>query len=69
MQKTFKITERFLQPKVLDSKETAGLLKIILDYQKALHLINEYDYQKSEIEKVTTLIVLNIKKYYYNYKK
>jgi len=53
----------------LDSKEAKGLLKVILDYQKVLHLLDEYDYQKLEIEKVTTLIVLSIKKYYYNYKK
>ena len=69
LQKTLKITERLLQRKALDSKETTGLLKATLDYQKALHLLNEYDYQKLEIEKVTTLIVLSIKKYYYNYKK
>jgi len=43
-----------LQRKALDSKEATGLLKVILDYQKALHLLDEYDYQKLEIKKVTT---------------
>jgi len=54
LQKTLKITERLLQRKSLDSKEATGLLKVILDYQKALHLLDEYDYQKLEIKKVTT---------------
>ena len=54
LQKTLKITERLLQRKALDSKEATGLLKVILDYQKALHLLDEYDYQKLEIIKVTT---------------
>jgi len=54
LQKTLKITERLLQRKALDSKEATGLLKVILDYQKALHLLDEYDYQKLEIKKVTT---------------
>jgi len=54
LQKTLKITERLLQNKALDSKEATGLLKVILDYQKALHLLDEYDYQKLEIIKVTT---------------
>jgi len=54
LQKTLKITERLLQNKALDSKEATGLLKVILDYQKALHLLDEYDYQKLEIRKVTT---------------
>jgi len=54
LQKTLKITERLLQNKALDSKEATGLLKVILDYQKALHLLDEYDYQKLEIKKVTT---------------
>ena len=54
LQKTLKITERLLQNKTLDSKEVTGLLKVILDYQKALYLLDEYDYQKLEINKVTT---------------
>ena len=54
LQKTLKITERLLQRKSLDSKEATGLLKVVLDYQKALHLLDEYDYQKLEIKKVTT---------------
>ena len=54
LQKTLKITERLLQNKTLDSKEATGLLKVILDYQKALYLLDEYDYQKLEINKVTT---------------
>jgi len=54
LQKTLKITERLLQNKALDSKEATGLLKVILDYQKALHLLDEYDFQKLEIKKVTT---------------
>jgi len=53
-QKTSRIMERLLQNKALDSKEATGLLKVILDYQKALHLLDEYDLQKLEIKKVTT---------------
>ena len=53
-QKTSRIMERLLQNKALDSTEATGLLKVILDYQKALHLLDEYDYQKLEIRKVTT---------------
>jgi len=53
-QKTSRIMERLLQNKVLDSTEATGLLKVILDYQKALHLLDEYDLQKLEIKKVTT---------------
>src|SRR5665648_741748 len=36
-QKTSRIMERLLQNKALDSNEATGLLKVILDYQKALH--------------------------------
>ena len=57
-QKTSRIMERLLQNKVLDSTEATGLLKVILDYQKALHLLDEYDFQKLEIKKVTTLLRL-----------
>ena len=53
-QKTSRIMERLLQNKALDSTEATGLLKVILDYQKALHLLDEYDFQKLEIKKVTT---------------
>ena len=53
-QRTSRIMERLLQSKALDSTEATGLLKVILDYQKALHLLDEYDYQKLEIKKVTT---------------
>ena len=53
-QKTSRIMERLLQNKALDSTEATGLLKVILDYQKALHLLDEYDYQKLEIKEVTT---------------
>jgi len=54
LQKTLKITERLLQRKALDTREATGLLKVILDYQKALHLLDKYDFQKLEINKVTT---------------
>ena len=57
-QKTSRIMERLLQNKALDSTEATGLLKVILDYQKALHLLDEYDFQKLEIKKVTTLLRL-----------
>jgi len=53
-QKTSRIMERLLQNKALDSTEATGLLKVIFDYQKALHLLDEYDYQKLEIKEVTT---------------
>jgi prophage maintenance system killer protein len=54
LQQTLQIMERAMQRKVLDSTEATGLLKVILDYQKALHLLDEYDLQKLEIKKVTT---------------
>ena len=54
LQKTSRIMERLLQNKALDSTEATGLLKVILDYQKALHLLDEYDFQKLKIKKVTT---------------
>ena len=53
-QKASRIMERLLQNKALDSTDATGLLKVILDYQKALHLLDEYDLQKLEIKKVTT---------------
>ncbi|MEA1965420.1 MAG: virulence protein RhuM/Fic/DOC family protein [Candidatus Aerophobetes bacterium] len=53
-QKTSRIMERLLQNKALDSTGATGLLKVILDYQKALHLLDEYDFQKLKIKKVTT---------------
>jgi len=59
-QKTSKIMERLLQNKALDSTEATGLLKVILDYQKALHLLDEYDLQKLEIKKVTTQEIFRI---------
>jgi len=54
LQQTLQIMERAIQRKALDSTEATGLLKVILDYQKALHLLDEYDLQKLEIKKVTT---------------
>ena len=59
-QKTSRIMERLLQNKALDSTEATGLLKVILDYQKALHLLDEYDLQKLEIKKVTTQEIFRI---------
>ena len=59
-QKTSRIMERLLQNKALDSKEATGLLKVILDYQKALYLLDEYDLQKLEIKKVTTQEIFRI---------
>lgn len=59
-QKTSRIMERLLQNKALDSTEATGLLKVILDYQKALHLLDEYDLQKIEIKKVTTQEIFRI---------
>ena len=58
-QKTSRIMERLLQNKALDSTEATGLLKVIFDYQKALHLLDEYDFQKLEIKKITTLLRLH----------
>lgn len=54
LQKTSRIMERLLKNKALDSTEATGLLEVILDYQKALHLLDEYDFQKLEIKNVTT---------------
>lgn len=54
LQQTLQIMERAMQRKALNSTEATGLLKVILDYQKALHLLDEYDLQKLEIKKVTT---------------
>ena len=59
-QKTSRIMERLLQNKALDSTEATGLLKVILDYQKALYLLDEYDLQKLEIKKVTTQEIFKI---------
>jgi len=59
-QKASRIMERLLQNKALDSTEATGLLKVILDYQKALHLLDEYDLQKLEIKKVTTQEIFRI---------
>jgi len=48
-QKTSRIMERLLQNKSLDSNEATGLLKVILDYQKALHLLDEYDLHRPSL--------------------
>src|SRR5665648_277911 len=55
LQKTSRIMERLLQNKTLDSTEATGLLKVILDYQKALHLLDEYDLQRLETVSYTHL--------------
>ena len=54
LQKTSRMVERLLLQKNLESTEATGLLQVILDYQKALHLLDEYDYQELEIKEVTT---------------
>ena len=55
LQKTSRIIERLLSQKNLESPEATGLLQVILDYQKALHLLDEYDHQELKIKEVTTL--------------
>ena len=54
LQKTSRMVERLLLQKNLESTEATGLLQVILDYQKALHLLDEYDYQELQIKEVTT---------------
>ena len=54
LQETSRMVERLLLQKNLESTEATGLLQVILDYQKALHLLDEYDYQELEIKEVTT---------------
>ena len=54
LQKTARIIERLLLQKNLESPEATGLLQVILDYQKALHLLDEYDHQELQIKETTT---------------
>ena len=54
LQKTARMIERLLLQKNLESPEATGLLQVILDYQKALHLLDEYDHQELQIKKTTT---------------
>ena len=53
LKETSRMVERLLLQKNLESTEATGLLQVILDYQKALHLLDEYDYQELEIKEVT----------------
>jgi len=54
LQKTARMIERLLLQKNLESPEATGLLQVILDYQKALHLLDEYDHQELKIKEITT---------------
>ena len=54
LQKTARMIERLLLQKNLESPEATGLLQVILDYQKALHLLDEYDHQELQIKETTT---------------
>jgi len=54
LQKTASMIERLLLQKNLESPEETGLLQVILDYQKALHLLDEYDHQELQIKETTT---------------
>jgi prophage maintenance system killer protein len=54
LQKTASMIERLLLQKNLESPEATGLLQVILDYQKALHLLDEYDHQELQIKETTT---------------
>jgi hypothetical protein len=54
LQKTASMIERLLLQKNLESPEATGLLQVILDYQKALHLLDEYDHQELKIKEVST---------------
>jgi len=54
LQKTARMIERLLLQKNLESVEATGLLQVILDYQKALHLLDEYDHQELQIKEITT---------------
>jgi len=54
LQKTASMIERLLLQKNLESPEATGLLQVILDYQKALHLLDEYDHQELQIKEITT---------------
>lgn len=54
LQETSRMIERLLLQQNLQSTEATGLLQVILDYQKALHLLDEYDHQELQIKEVTT---------------
>ncbi len=54
LQETSRMIERLLLQQNLQSTEATGLLQVILDYQKALHLLDEYDHQELQIKDVTT---------------
>jgi len=54
LQKTARMVERLLLQENLESTEATGLLQVILDYQKALHLLDEYDHQVLKIKEITT---------------
>jgi len=54
LQKTARMVERLLLKENLESPEATGLLQVILDYQKALQLLDEYDHQEVKIKKITT---------------
>jgi hypothetical protein len=54
LQKTSRMIERLLSQKNLESPEATGLLQVILDYQKALNLLDEYDHQELKIKEVST---------------
>jgi prophage maintenance system killer protein len=49
LQKTVKILDKALNYKTLSNDESIGLLKIITDYSYALDILDQYDYQKLEI--------------------
>ncbi|MGM0375695.1 MAG: RhuM family protein [Bacteroidota bacterium] len=49
LQKTVKILDKALNFKTLSNNESIGLLKIITDYSYALDILDQYDYQKLEI--------------------
>ncbi|PRZ02249.1 virulence protein RhuM/Fic/DOC family protein [Marinilabilia salmonicolor] len=49
LQKTVRILDKGLNFKTLSNNESIGLLKIITDYSYALDVLDQYDYQKLEI--------------------
>lgn len=49
LQETVKILDKVLNYKALSNYESIGLLKIITNYSYALDILDQYDYQKLEI--------------------
>lgn len=54
LKKTVKLLSNVLKNKELTADEATGLLRVITDYTYALDTLDRYDFQKLEIERITT---------------